>query len=112
MTSILDTFHRRSQSVATVEADSARFLAKIETLLSKASGEWIFPTTQPTALDAHTIVYVARLLDTKRKDHIPKSVLDYAQPKLDAETWRGLLRGEPGVTMHSLYVLQPGNEEK
>jgi hypothetical protein len=111
----LATIASRNQTVPNVEADTTRFLDKISALLGDQSDftadqGWIHHTSEPTALDAHTVVFIARLLDTGRDWIIPEKVMAYAKPKLESATWRDLLRGEPKVTMHSLYIKNGGKD--
>ncbi|KIW72337.1 hypothetical protein PV04_00537 [Phialophora macrospora] len=105
----LQKFAANKQSVESVEADSVRYLEKISKLLAAAQGgsggqaSWIFGNdVGPTAVDAHTVVFIARLLDSKREHLIPADVLAYGRPKLQAKEWLGITKGNP--TLHSLYV--------
>ncbi|OCT46774.1 hypothetical protein CLCR_02036 [Cladophialophora carrionii] len=102
----LQKFAANKQSVESVEADSVRYLEKISELLARPGGgqaSWLFgDDVGPTALDAHTVVFIARLLDAKREPLIPADVLAYGRPKLQAKEWLGITKGNP--TLHSLYV--------
>jgi hypothetical protein len=98
----LQKFAANKQSVESVEADSVRYLEKISKLLA-GRASWIFgDDVGPTALDAHTVVFIARLLDAKREHLIPADVLAYGRPKLQGTEWLGITKGNP--TLHSLYV--------
>ncbi|KAH0836149.1 hypothetical protein FOPE_04389 [Fonsecaea pedrosoi] len=109
----LQQFASKNQSVATVEAESRAYLSKISQLLSKRGREqkWLFgDEVGPTALDAHTIVFVARLLDAERAHLIPDDVLGYAGPKLREGEWVGVTGGNP--TLHTLWEKQQQQQQQ
>jgi glutathione S-transferase len=62
------------EAVTSQESKASSFLAQIETLLAASEGgdddddrsPWIFGTAEPTALDAHVVPFIARLLDVGR----------------------------------------------
>ncbi|KAJ9605012.1 hypothetical protein H2200_010401 [Cladophialophora chaetospira] len=106
----LANFTAKNQSVSSVEADSTRFFSKINALLSAQGGHvpWLFgDQTGPTALDAHTLVFVARLLDAKREHLVPRDVLAWWWPKAESKEWKSFFRG---TTLHSVYVREHGGE--
>lgn len=102
---------KNSVTVPSARAASTAYFDKIlKILLSHSGGSgngsgsdtWLFgPSAAPTALDAQTIVFIARLLDAGHGDLIPKEVLEYAKPKLEGEVWLGITQGRP--TMHTLW---------
>ncbi|KIX95926.1 uncharacterized protein Z520_08181 [Fonsecaea multimorphosa CBS 102226] len=102
----LQKFQDNNQSIASVEADSRAYLEKISQLLSKHGQQtWIFGAeVGPTALDAHTVVFIARLLDAERAHLIPEDVLRYGNPKLQSAEWLGITKGNP--TLHTLWEKQ------
>ncbi|EXJ63634.1 uncharacterized protein A1O5_11395 [Cladophialophora psammophila CBS 110553] len=115
----LQTFQDKNQSVASVEADSRRYLEKISQLLCSKHGggqehqeqTWIFgDEVGPTALDAHTVVFIARLLDAERAHLIPEDVLRYGKPKLESDAWLGITKGNP--TLHTLWEKHQGQQKK
>lgn len=97
-----------------VEQQARTYLVKISDLLSKqqsTSPSWIFgPDVGPTALDAHTIVFIARLLDAKREYLIPENVLAYGKWALAGKEWMAVNEGRP--TLHSVYEKQTEGEGK
>ncbi|KIW30508.1 uncharacterized protein PV07_06250 [Cladophialophora immunda] len=112
----LQTFKDNNQSIASVEADSRAYLDKISRLLSTHGGgpqeqTWIFgDEVGPTALDAHTVVFVARLLDAKRAHLVPEDVLRYGKPKLQSTEWLGITKGNP--TLHTLWEKQQQQQQQ
>lgn len=66
---------------------------------------WIFgDDIGPTALDAHTIVFVARLKDACRSYLIPDEVWAYAKQHLVGRDWADITQGRP--TLHNLLEKQ------
>ena len=58
------------------------------------SSEWLFGTEiGATALDAHTLAFVARLLDARREDLVPRSVRVWAGRLMTGEAWQEVTGG-------------------
>lgn len=63
-------------------------LRKMEHLLHQHSSEsWLFASSSPTALDAHLIIFIARLFDIGRKDLIPERLLEYGEMACKTQEW-------------------------
>ena len=95
---------KHEQPVPEVEQQARTYLDKVSELLSKhatASPTWIFgPEVGPTALDAHTIVFIARLIDAKREHVIAENMLAYGKWALKGKEWMAVNEGRP--TLHSV----------
>lgn len=96
---------KHEQPVTEVEQQARTYLSKISELLSKhqtTSQSWIFGAdVGPTALDAHTVVFIARLLDAKREYLIPENVLKYGKWARKGKEWMAVNEGRP--TLHSVW---------
>lgn len=55
-----------------------------------------------TALDAHTIPFVARLMDAGRTDLIPEDVRKYAEKAMSQAEWQSITNGKP--TMFEIWL--------
>lgn len=63
---------------------------------------WIFGDgIGSTALDAHTVVFIARLIDASRSYLIPENVLEYGNKHLKEEIWIEITKGRR-TTLHTL----------
>ena len=76
---------------------SRDFLHEIDEMLQASQTAWILNTTYPTALDAHIIVFVARLKDAGRGELIPARVIEYANKQMDTVTWKEMVQGRGTV---------------
>lgn len=63
-------------------------LHEIGERLQVSQTDWILNTTHPTALDAHIVVFVARLKDAGRGELIPARIIDYAEKQMDTAVER------------------------
>lgn len=91
--------------VAVEESKACSFLSQIETLLagSEESGSpWIFGTEDPTALDAHVVPFVARLIDVGRHWMLQDRVRAFAEHAFDADAWKEVMQGRK--TVHATYL--------
>lgn len=80
----------------TVEAEIAKtkqLFSDYEKVLPSDSSQWAFDSERPTALDAHMIVFVARLLDKQRDNLISHGVLKYARSKMEESEWKETMEG-------------------
>jgi hypothetical protein len=55
------------------------------------SGPWLFGLTDPSALDAHLIVFVARMRDVGRSNIVPKAVSDYVDQAINQPEWQAMM---------------------
>ena len=58
-----------------------------------ASGPWLFGLPSPSALDAHLVVFVARMRDVGRAGIIPDKVSEYADRAMARPEWQGVMEG-------------------
>ena len=66
----------------------------------RIAASWIFGNrTGPTALDAHTVPFVARLMDWGRDELIPAEVRRYAEWAMSREEWLSVTNGKPTAFM-------------
>lgn len=56
-------------------------------------GPWLFGLTSPSALDAHLVVFVARMRDVGRSNIIPKAVSDYVDRAMAQPEWQTVMEG-------------------
>ena len=69
------------------------FLLEMEVLIKQSSTNWLFSLHQASALDAHLVTFIARLLDVGRSNLVPKRVLEYAKKAWEGEEWKGVMQG-------------------
>lgn len=53
----------------------------------------MFGRDQPTALDAHGIIFLARLDDVGRANFIPSGLKRYYTMAMDSPEWRSVMEG-------------------
>ncbi|CAM1500407.1 Fc.00g095690.m01.CDS01 [Cosmosporella sp. VM-42] len=53
---------------------------------------WIFGTEFATALDAHLIIFLARLLDVERAYLMPKTIQTYAEAVMNLKLWTSFMQ--------------------
>jgi hypothetical protein len=70
---------------------------EIDKVLKVSQTDWILNTTHPTALDAHVIVFVARLKDAGRGELVPACITDYADKQMDTAVWEAMVQGQGTV---------------
>jgi hypothetical protein len=75
---------------------SRALLAECETLLSSA-GPWLFGLDKATALDAHLVVFVARLMDVGRGDIVPGPIKEYAETAMKGKEWESVMQGRSTI---------------
>jgi hypothetical protein len=72
-------------------------MQKIEPLLSEtrdfAKNPWLFNLQQPTALDAHLVVFIQRMCDVGREALIPESLRSYAEKATQTPEWTKVMEG-------------------
>ena len=93
------------REIPSLKRESAeRAIVKTRDLLHEISGmlqvsqtDWILNMTHPTALDAHVIVFVARLKDAGRKELVPARIIDYADKQMDTALWKEMMQGRSTI---------------
>jgi glutathione S-transferase len=76
---------------------SARLLGDFDELLRASHSGWVLNTPHPTALDAHLIVFVARLRDAGRGELVPARVMEYADRAMNASAWKEVMQGRQTI---------------
>jgi hypothetical protein len=83
--------------------ERARLLMEeFESLLPKATandafGLWLLGLPQPSALDAHLVVFIARMRDVGRKDIVPEALDRYADVAMARDEWKNMMQGRKTV---------------
>lgn len=72
-------------------------LQEIGKMLQESQTDWILDTPHPTALDAHFIVFVARLKDAGRGELVPARIIDYADKRMNTAVWKVMVQGQGTV---------------
>lgn len=76
--------------------ERARLLMKeFEFLLpgENSGSNWLFGLPQPSALDAHLVVFIARMMDVGKKDVIPEALAKYAEVAMEKSEWKDVMQG-------------------
>ena len=73
------------------------FLAEIAELLDHSTTGWILNTADPTALDAHVVVFICRLQDVDRQNLISDQVQQYAEVAMAQKAWEEVMSGRRTV---------------
>ena len=68
-------------------------LRKLEGHLSTSQSGWLFGFDTPSALDAHLVVFLARMRDVGRNDLIPEIFEKYALRALEGDAWKEVQSG-------------------
>ena len=83
------------------ESKASDFMSRVTTLLESSAGTgspWISGTKLPTALDAHTVMFVARLLDVGRENMVGSALRKYTDNIFKMEVWTELMKGKTTVS--------------
>lgn len=101
-----------ADAVALEESKTLNIVSKIDALLAisevaaKSSDEmsWIFGTSEPTALDAHMVPFLARLVDVGRGGMFEEKsrVKRYAERAFQSDTWKEVMLGRR--TVYGTYL--------
>ena len=102
------------EAVAVQETKALSFLSKIESLLAVSQDDedvgrgkgsfWIFGSADATALDAHVVPFIARLLDVGREAIFADKakVRAYAQRAFETDAWKDVMQGRK--TVYGTYL--------
>jgi hypothetical protein len=88
-----------SEKVKGIEANSVReneekarvLFSKLDALL--LGKQWLLDLEEPTALDAHAVILIARLKDVGRANLVPYSLLAYADAAFTTSELQGIMNG-------------------
>lgn len=67
-------------------------LSTFNSRLSKGQGPWLFGD-RPTALDAHVVIFLARLQDVGRANVIPPELETYLALAMETREWQAVMAG-------------------
>ena len=70
-------------------------MSSLATLLDQPTG-WLFGD-KPTALDAHLVVFIARMTDVGRSGLIPEKLRQYGQWAMQGTEWTKTRNGRSGT---------------
>ena len=70
---------------------ASELMASLERLVEKSNG-WLFGQ-KPTALDAHLVVFIARMTDVGRESLIPDKLRQWAQWAMQGPEWTKIREG-------------------
>ena len=68
-------------------------MEEFDKIVKDSETDWCFGFKQPTALDAHLIVFIARMQDVRREDLIPEALRRYAAKAFEGAEWKGVMQG-------------------
>ncbi|KAK4574113.1 hypothetical protein LTR86_001874 [Recurvomyces mirabilis] len=74
------------------EKRASAFSEKCEHMLLPGQ-TWLFGTQLPTALDAHLVVFLARMKDLKRTDLVPGKLGEYLERATNDREWLEVMKG-------------------
>jgi hypothetical protein len=72
------------------------FLVTCSELLS-SEGPWLWGLAHPTALDAHLVVFIARLLDVGHGHIVPASLMEYIERVKKGSEWAEVMQGRQTI---------------
>jgi hypothetical protein len=87
----------KQESAERAIIQSAQLLGEVDELLQASRSGWVLDTPHPTALDAHLIVFVARLKDAGRGELVPARVGEYADGAMDTSAWKDMMQGRQTI---------------
>jgi len=101
---------RRDKVAGLVPAETARnvkkaseLMARLEALVTEPD-RWLFGE-KPTALDAHLVVFIARMTDAGRQSVVPEKLRRYGKWAMDGQEWTQVRDGRtstmipPGMSL-------------
>jgi hypothetical protein len=66
------------------------------------SSGWVFGGPSATALDAHCVPFIARLMEAGNDNLVPLKMQDYARWAMSRDEWKSLMQGKP--TLWDVYL--------
>ena len=75
-----------------MEGQARELLASIEKLVADQPDRWLFGE-KPTALDAHLVVFIARMTDVGRVGLIPDKLREYGDWAMQKHEWTDMMKG-------------------
>ena len=68
-------------------------MSKLEKMLKNSSTGWLFGLDWPSALDAHLVVFIARMQNIDRHDLIPEKLKAYGERAMKGPEWSDVMQG-------------------
>ena len=68
-------------------------MKELQPHLEKSPTGWLFGLDRASALDAHLIVFIARMRDVGRNDLIPESFHKYTMKAMEGKEWKDVQTG-------------------
>lgn len=75
------------------EEYAAQLMTRLESLLNASQTPWLFGLESPSALDAHLVVFIARMQDIGRGDVIPSALQNYGERAMNGPEWHEVMQG-------------------
>ncbi|KAH9838209.1 Glutathione S-transferase, domain-containing protein, partial [Teratosphaeria destructans] len=79
------------------EQYTQQLVSQLVSNLEASKTGYLFGLERPSALDAHLVVFVARMLDIKRDDMIPMQLKSYAEKAMGGKEWQDVMQGRRTV---------------
>ena len=76
-----------------MQKQSQELLEILAGLLKEEQGPWLWGLTEPTALDAHLVAFIARLQDLGRGQVVPPGLKLYAESAKNGPEWKNVMQG-------------------
>jgi hypothetical protein len=68
-------------------------MLQFDTIIKESPTELCFGLEEPTALDAHLVVFIARMQDIGRDDLLPPGLSQYASRLMEGQEWKAVMQG-------------------
>lgn len=77
-------------------------MQRLQNILKQSHTAWLFSLPEASALDAHLIAFIARMLDVGRQDLVPEVLKQYATKAMFGTEWSALKQGH--ITQYIAHV--------
>ena len=84
----------------TNEQNAQNLMLEFDSIIKESPTGLCFGFERPTALDAHLVVFIARMLDVGRDDLLPSSLTQYASKLMEGEEWKAVMQGRTTTPVH------------
>lgn len=68
-------------------------MLRFQDMLQDSQTAWLLSVPEASALDAHLIVFIARMYDVNRHNLIPEKLQQYGNRAMSEKTWLDLMEG-------------------
>jgi hypothetical protein len=66
---------------------------RFQNMLEESRTGWLLGLSRPSALDAHVVVFIARMYDVNRKELIPEKLQQYGDRAMSDKIWQDMMEG-------------------